>query len=268
MKKVPKKSPCPCGSGRPYKYCHIGLDLPDRILPLFKDSRTEATLSVDLTNDFTNLASQLDVPIKNFCKDNDFYYFAIITVGQSQILREKLQNNTLSKADFFEAYKTTCTEEPMLKMLDACCVELDYMEKRRAILTDAFQAHFNGLYTLSIPTLFAQLEGVIRDFGNIPPKENVRPVIPLDIWEPKLLFYMKDNAINFNAFTHKLFAGSGKPDEFNRNPILHGFNVDYFSEEHSLLLMLSIIEIRMFDWHDKNTDNYVDKLKSKLSKSG
>jgi hypothetical protein len=263
MQKYPRNQLCHCGSGLKYKYCHIAVDRQERILPVISDPNSGATISVDLTEDWMNMVSQLDIPLKNFCKDHDFYYFGLMTVGQSQVLREKLQNNTLTKSDFFEAYKITCVKESMLRFLDSCCDELEFIGKRKQILTDAFNAHFEGKYSLSIPTLFTQLEGIIRDYGNIPNRDNVKPVIPTDIWERKLLFHVKDDAMYYNGFIQKLFAGSGNADDFNRNPILHGFNIDYISEEHSLLLILSILEIRMFEWHDKNTEDYIDKLKSK-----
>lgn len=181
MKKQSRNQLCHCGSGLKYKYCHIAVDRPQRLLPIMSDPNSGATISLDLTEDWMNLVSQLDIPLKNFCKDHDFYYFGLITVGQSEILREKLQNNTLAKKDFFEAYKTTCIEETIFRFLDLCCEELEFMSKRKQILTDAFKAHYEGKYTLSIPTLFTQLEGVIRDYGNIPNRDNVKPVIPTDI---------------------------------------------------------------------------------------
>ena len=62
---------------------------------------------------------------------------------------------------------------------------------------------------------------------------------------------MTDNAEYFNGFIDKLYRGGQNEYSFNRNPVLHGMNVNYHSEEWSLILMLTILEIRMFIWHEQ-----------------
>lgn len=57
----------------------------------------------------------------------------------------------------------------------------------------------------------------------------------------------------FNAFLEGLFKGSQPQDSFNRNPILHGANVNYASEQGSLTLLLVVLEIGDILWYEKNT---------------
>jgi hypothetical protein len=74
----------------------------------------------------------------------------------------------------------------------------------------------------------------------------------LDLIDSPLLFSVGDSVKYFNAFISRLYEGQ-KNDRFNRNPVLHGTNLTYDTEEYSLILILSILEIRTFLWFEKNT---------------
>jgi hypothetical protein len=260
--KIGRNAQCPCGSGQKYKYCCVGKTLRERLLPIYENAVTGNKLSVDMTNDILNWAAQSELPLKNFCKDNEFYFFGLaITVGQCEELDDKLKKGNLTKQEFIEVYKVNCKREFIFQLLDNCCSELEIFNNRKQILMDAFEAHFDGKYTLSIPTLFAQLEGLLREIGNLKNKDNIKPTIPTDIWEKKLLFSVKDDAENFNSFIHKLFEGSASPEKFNRNPILHGFKTDYHNADNSLLILLSILEIRLFKWWDIKVEDFTKRFK-------
>lgn len=262
-KKLGRNDKCPCDSGLKYKYCCIRKDLKPRNIKVDENcSSCGSEMTIDMSNDLMNHFASSRLPIKNFCKDNDIYFFGLgVTVGQADEIDKKLNSQTLSKKDIIETYKTNFRKEPILGLLDVAIEEMSIFEKRKEILKDAFEAHFEEKYTLTIPTLFAQLEGLLRDVGNLKNKDNIKPTISVDIWDAKLAFPIKDDAQFFNGFIHKLFEGSKDADSFNRNPILHGFKVDYFSEEHSILIILSILEIRLFDWWSKNLPKYTFKSK-------
>jgi len=267
--KIGRNEPCPCGSGQKYKYCCIGKTPRERHLPIWEDSTTGEKLSLNMTDDILNWAAQAELPLKNFCKDNDFYFFGLaITVGQCQKLDEKLKEGTLTKQMFLDTYKENCKQEPIMGLLEVSCQEFEIFNKRKQILVDAFEAHYAGKYTLSIPTLFTQLEGLLRDVVSLQNKDSIKPTIQKNIWENKLLFSVKDDSENYNGFIHKLFEGNGNPDKFNRNPVLHGFKIDYYSEEHSLILLLAILEIRLFKWWDNKTEDYTKRFKVTKKENG
>lgn len=259
--KIGRNDPCPCGSTQKYKYCCVRNAIRERKLPIYDNSKTGIKVSVDMTNDILNWESQLELPLKNFCKDNNFYFFGLaITIGQCKELDVKLKKGMLVKQEFLDIYKLNCNRKFLMKLLDDSCLELKIFNNRKQILIDAFDAHFNGKFTLSIPILFPQIEGLLREIGNLKNSDNIKATIPTKIWENKLLFSVKDDSENFNNFIHKLFKGSASPEEFNRNPILHGIKIDYYSEEHSLLLLLAILEIRMFLWWDKQTEDFTKRF--------
>lgn len=197
--KIGRNEPCPCGSGQKYKYCCINKTLRERHLTIWQDSTTGEKLSLNMTDDILNWAAQAELPLKNFCKDNDFYFFGLaITVGQCEELDKMLKEGKLTRQMVLDKYKDNCKQEPLMKLLDASCEELEIFNKRKQILVDAFEAHFTGKYTLSIPTLFSQLEGLLRDVGNLKNKDSIKPTIPTNVWENKLLFSVKDDSENYN----------------------------------------------------------------------
>lgn len=259
--KIGRNDPCPCDSGQKFKYCCIRKNVRERNLPIWENSATGERITLNMTDDMLNHLAQSELPLKNFCKDNDFYLFGLAyTVGQGQELDQQLQDRTLTKEMVLEIYKLNCKREQIMKLLELCCEELEIFNKRKNILVDAFEAHFDGKYTLSIPVLFTQLEGILREVGNIKNRDSIKPSIPTDIWESRLLFGIKDDAENYNNFITKLFAGNSSGDKLNRNPILHGFKIDYHSEEHSLLIMLSIMEIRLFMWYQNKTEDFTKQF--------
>lgn len=96
----------------------------------------------------------------------------------------------------------------MFKFLELAVEELEIFQKRKTILKDALSAHFEGKYTLSIPVFFAQLEGILRDYGNVPDKEVIKPTIPIDGWIERMAFSTDDQAKYFNSFITNLFKGN------------------------------------------------------------
>ncbi|WP_223847361.1 hypothetical protein [Hymenobacter montanus] len=220
-------------------------------------------VQVDASKDWLNILATSELPLKLFCKDNGLYLFGLgLTVGQQEALTQQLKQGKLTREDVLATYREHFRQEPIMSLLARACEEQPIFEKRRAVLTDAFEAHFSGKYTLSIPVLFTQLEGLLRDVGKLKNSDNVKGTIRNDIWNDRLLRPIEDDATFFNAFVHKLFEGSkGSGQGLNRNPILHGFEVDYTSADNSMLLMHSILEIRLFLWWEGRTGNFFDKIK-------
>ena len=262
----PKNQGCPCGSGLPYKYCHIGNDLRERLIFMDLDIENGVWALINMKYDLLNVASTVELPLKYFCKDNGFYFFGMgLTIGEAENLTELLKKNTLTKEIFFNVFINQCQEEPVMKILEQACKESELFKKREKLLTEGFKLHFENRYAASILVLLPQLEGLLRDYGKIPNRANFKPSIPEKIWEEQSLYAMEDDAKNYNAFIHKLFEGGKDENTFNRNPILHGFNINFESKEHSLLLILAIMEIRLFIWWSKHL-NFKSDLKRFIMK--
>jgi hypothetical protein len=258
-RKTRRNDPCPCGSGQKYKYCCISLEKKRRLVDVDKALHPSGTLDqADFTDDLMNIFSSVTTPLKNFCKDNKFYLFgSILTIGKLEEFNQSLKRGLLTKSDLISYFASATKREHVEAWIEDACADYQAFTPRKTILLDAVEAHFSGKYTLSVPVLFAQLEGILRDIGELKISEHMRPTIKRDIWNNRLLFSMSDDAVTFNAFIHKLYEGQKDSTEFNRNPVLHGTNLAYDSEEYSLLLILTLLEIRTFLWFEKNTQPIV-----------
>lgn len=257
-KKVGRNQPCPCGSGLKYKYCCIANERKVRKVQTNTSCEKCGTnLDADLTNDLLNIVASAEVPLKNFCKDNDIYFFGLcVTLADMETLGEKLRLGELSKKDIIDVYKSKATRDALRGYINDGARLHSAFSDREKILNDAIDAHFEGKYTLSVPVLFAQLEGILRELGGLSGADKFRPTVSHDIWDSRLLFTLTDNSAYFNQFITRLYEGGAGPSSFNRNPILHGMNVSYHSEEWSLILALAVVEIRTFLWFEKHTEPF------------
>lgn len=57
---------------------------------------------------------------------------------------------------------------------------------------------------------------------------------------------MQARAWSFRAFLTDLYKGSQAIGSFNRNPVLHGADVEYARKHWSLMLLMTLYEIRLF----------------------
>jgi len=258
--KIGQNQPCYCGSGKKYKLCCGTKVLPKReivVESVCPCCGGKMSASIDMTNNLMNKYYLSYKPLVVFCKDAGFYFFEeFITMNQIESLLDKFEKNELKKEDFFDAYKSNA--EDCLGFLETAIERNDFFRDRADILRDAFGAHIEGKYTLSVPVLFAQLEGLLRVYGKQTLKDSFSSRIKRGIWNRKLLFDMEENAQNFNAFVNNLYKGSQPKDAFNRNPVLHGMNILYNTQEHSLLLIMSILEIDIFLFFEKNSPDVFD----------
>jgi len=255
VKHMPRRNdPCPCGSGLKYKYCCISKKLKPRLVKTDQKCSKcgNANLEIDLSGDSMNMLASIETPLKNFCKDNDFYLFSgFITVDDFMGFNKKLSTGQLNKSSIVQVYKDRLTQRTAIDLVRDGAMLHRAFESRTIILKDAIHAHFDKKYTLSVPVLFSQIEGLLRETGGLKPKEKFRSTVPTELWDERTLFSLSDNAKYFNAYITKLFEGQKEVSAFNRNTVLHGMNVSYDSEEWSLLLLLTVLEIRQFLWFEK-----------------
>jgi len=111
---------------------------------------------------------------------------------------------------------------------------------REQILTDAFEAHFNGKYTLSIPTLHAQADGMFQDktdwavFGSNNIIKSAGKTLKLNKvsqLDKLLLKMLIESPLTKSGVSLK--PGSPSPMHANRHSVLHGNSTSYASLEHS-----------------------------------
>lgn len=256
---VRRNALCPCGSGRKYGYCCIAIAPKRRVVQTDVECpNCHVPLEADLSDHEWNLLASLLLPVKNFCNDHGLFFFQ----GCGNIIENMLDFLALNKAlvsgphtkdEIISVYRARVTRDIVLSRINDAVTWSISFAKRRKILVDAIDAHYEEKYTLSIPALFVQIEGLLRDLGRLELSEKFRPCIPIDTWNRRLLFWVTDDAERFNTFVSRLFEGQLAHNEFGRNPILHGMNIEYANRDASLLLMLTVLEIRLFLSRERET---------------
>jgi hypothetical protein len=131
-------------------------------------------------------------------------------------------------------------------------------QKRAEILADAFDAHFAGKYTLSVPVLLAQADGISADLfraylftnkkGSISKAasraiENHFQERPLA--KSFLGLLLKPSGLRINTNKRDKLATSGSIlSSLNRHGVLHGLDCDYATESNSLrgIALISFLE--------------------------
>lgn len=118
---------------------------------------------------------------------------------------------------------------------------------RIQVLEDAIWAHEMGKYTLSVPALLPQIEGIINENsgkkGKITHTECVKILKDYRDKKVKLKptsFFYPLAALMFAENLLKEAFEWGKPSRKGRSPILHGHNVGYDDKVFSLKLILLI----------------------------
>jgi len=136
-----------------------------------------------------------------------------------------------------------------------------YFTNRMHIINDALDAHIDGKYTLVIPALLSQVEGIASSILETPAGSSTG-LVKCAVTERLGEFWkapMKDNLIKFitspagygsvgkkepGYFTVEKFPewlkskGVSGSQSINRHGILHGVHVDYASKENSLRVFL------------------------------
>lgn len=199
-----------------------------------------------------SLLSSSEEPLRCFCKDKGFFFFKNMSLANVQELLRKLSNNTLTKEDFFACYKNHTTKEYADRMLLTAMKQSDAFSKRKRIIDSAVNSHFDGSYELSIPAFFIIIEGLLRDIGKLELKQTFKPTMTNEGLEEKVLYPVADSISYFNSFVSSLYAGSQDEGTFNRNTVLHGANNVCFNEDNSLVLLLTVLEIQNYIFHDKS----------------
>lgn len=124
---------------------------------------------------------------------------------------------------------------------------------RMHVLKDALEAHCQGLYTLSVPAMLPQIEGVLRDYvhaNGLPARiDKIREVYTAAIGDPDeyalphwaivstLLYQLQTNTYHFTDFRIEL-EKSINTRRVTRHTVLHGVAPRYDRPIHSLKAFL------------------------------
>lgn len=249
---VGKNQPCPCGSGRKYKLCCVARENQRRIVTSsIHKCECGAPVQADFSNNSLFQAFNYTLPLRHFAREAKLYLFSTLTGTQEEALSELLARNALTREALIDAYRATVKRPVAMRLLTTAANTFSVFRRRHDIIREAVCAHYNGKYALSIPVLFAQLEGIIGDYAG---KRTGPPAIDVEGYDRRLAFEVQDQAREFNAFLSDIFEGHAPDDAFNRNSILHGANLGYAREDWSLVSVLTVLELHFFFWFREKLD--------------
>lgn len=166
---------------------------------------------------------------------------------------ESLEDGEAIDALFAEHYRVDWPEAEKLA--------LERLPARRHLLGEAFQAHREGRYALSIPVFLAQAEGLCDDAlkgrGHLFSTKEARVQERIRFMEDLLA---QEDSRFVQAILEPLKAAlpSSAPlhlweasrDTFNRHAVLHGRDTDYATELNSLRC-ISLIDSLTWTLHDR-----------------
>lgn len=256
----PKNSLCHCGSNQLYKFCCIKFEKRTDLININENQSNEKKSIDNAFNLMFSSIAQQRLPLKNYCKENEKYFFSFfLTIEQCDSLEIKLKEKQLTLDILNQFYINKINEfgeQKILEIYESKCKKYHYYKSREVIIKEAIKCHFLGLYSVSIPIFIIQIESILRELGQLDTQDKFRPKITDEEIKDEPLYSIKDDIKYFNFYINKLFEGNKNRNIFNRNTILHGFNLDYYSEINSILMLLTVLEIGSFSWWNENIKNY------------
>lgn len=171
---------------------------------------------------------------------------------------------------YFEVF----SNENNLKRLIANWTEkAHFSEDRIKILSDAVEAHREKKYTLAIPALVGQLEGLLIESFGITQKqirEAVRKGFPKKSEEKGLSSHMKSSYIMHEILLNEVFnpnqkAGYAPNGVYPHRPtIQHGINTAYYKDQFASTRLIMLIDFISSETFQDGVKRYQDSRPQKL----
>jgi len=242
--KIGRNQPCPCGSQKKYKNCHLAFDREAPQTPSGEGFQMNSE-GLELFNKLMQDNANSKLPLHEFCIDNGIYYFAYHSLAQDlEITKRFYETEDLTKEYLLECWSEKNGQEYYERMLKNDKNSNGLLSKRYDNVSEIISAHFNCMYSLSIPAAFTIIEGIFREYGQVSFSKNDKANYRMDdsCLKGKMLYGDEDSIKYFTKFLNKLMSGKAKENEFHRNTIMHGVNTEFATKENSLLLLMSIFE--------------------------
>nr|WP_081054541.1 SEC-C metal-binding domain-containing protein [Burkholderia vietnamiensis] len=108
-----RNDPCACGSGAKYMHCCIANERRPRLVALGeKCEGCGGQLQADISNELASLMANQEMPLRIFCKENNFYWFSgsAITMEQMFDFIRMLREGRLSVKNVLDAHRSKLTK--------------------------------------------------------------------------------------------------------------------------------------------------------------
>jgi hypothetical protein len=207
---------------------------------------------IEIHDHFVKTFDNLSIPVENGIRiinahswfpDNKLAFIELIENIKSESDFNEMEPRLMS---YFEHRETINRIEESI---------IQNYPKRAKIISEAFYAHREKKFALSIPVIFSQIDGIvedkigrnffIRNEGRMSTKETANLMETGNKLVDSLLLPLKDpSSINFNKKER-----SSNFSELNRHMVLHGQSLDYPTKINSLkaISMLNYIDLTFSD---------------------
>jgi hypothetical protein len=163
-------------------------------------------------------------------------------------------------------------DEFMIQFYDAKMIEgigynwnsKDFLKKRLPLLRNVIMAHKLGMYSLVVPSIISQFEGILIDAFDI--KGHVNGSLQAILLEHLLKEKEFQSSFDFDDSIHEYYSntilvsfkhGDEIASEISRHAILHGADTDFGKETTSLKVIL------LFDYFVNAIDKIKEETKEK-----
>ncbi|MBE7493773.1 MAG: hypothetical protein HS117_02390 [Verrucomicrobiaceae bacterium] len=125
---------------------------------------------------------------------------------------------------------------------------------RSPVINDALEAHEQGKYNLSVPTLLAQADGLGHDiFGVSPYSRKPANTLLLEQWLESHLTWWNNSPYRRSIVGPLPINKSTSPDEvgdaLNRHAVLHGLTSNYGTRVNSSKAISWLLFVADYGWH-------------------
>lgn len=213
----------------------------------FRSLTYEATKTARFLETFQRdnklIAQSYSDTVRKYLAERGWYVGATLTASQLAMLDSRIREGGFDTE--IEALMVNHVRTEIDQIQNLACAT---WPKREMILNDTFEAHRSGHFTLCIPSLLAQADGMAFDIidayaftnhsGNITDKAQI--FIDDEIADRCLMssfvgIFLEESGMRINTAKRDKKKGAGDPvSPLNRHGVMHGLDLDYPSEPNSL----------------------------------
>lgn len=249
-----------------------------------------ARVQLDLANQFKPMFESINMALKNMPKFDDLFK-ALEEFNQR--LDDTHRRDLLFLPPFFDDYtlpeirellvdtdkpamlvyfEIFSAEENLEKLIRNWSTKTHFSDDRVKILSDAVGAHKEQKYTLAIPALVNQLEGILIESFGITQKQirhAVEKGFPKMNEEKGLSSHMKSSYIMHEILLDEVFNSNQKEGYApkgvypHRPTIQHGINTEYYKDQFASTRLIMLIDFISSETFQKGVQRYQNSKRLK-----
>jgi hypothetical protein len=200
----------------------MALDLKKSTLPKNNIYNMNENRLNFLNTTFYEIAKS-DIPLFEFCLEHNIYYFKSHSIQSDINIKKSFANQSLTIEQLFENWVIFNKREYYDRMIKNSIHVNSCLSKKELNINQILDAHFQEMYTISIPSSFSVIEGLFRDYHQVSFSEHQKVIYKIkeEAYQDTMLYSDFEAIKYFSKFLNKLMSGNSDENTFHRNSILH-----------------------------------------------